>query len=156
MKNTLTHKMITVLGILVFFIACEKNDTDDNITTADKAEIEAAVKSGEWHITYYFDSDKDETNDYVGYVFTFNANGALGATNGDISVSGAWSVTDSDNSSDDSSDDDIDFNIFFTSPELFEELTDDWEIQKFTSTKIELYDVSGGDGTTDYLTFEKS
>ncbi len=156
MKNALTHKMIAVLGILIFLTSCDKDNADDNGIAADKTEIEAAVKSGEWHITYYFDSDKDETNDYVGYVFTFNANGTLGATNGNISVSGAWSVTDSATSNDDSSDDDIDFNIFFTSPLLFEELTDDWDIQKFTNTKIELYDVSGGDGTTDYLTFEKS
>jgi hypothetical protein len=49
----------------------------------------------------------------------------------------------------------IDFNIFFASPEKFSELSDDWNIVSHTATKIELIDVSGGDGDTDLLTFEK-
>ncbi|MFN7419673.1 MAG: hypothetical protein ACK5RV_02185, partial [Flavobacterium sp.] len=67
---------------------------------------------------------------------------------------GVWSVTDS-NSNDDSMDD-LDFNIAFTTPANFLELTDDWDIQSRTDTKIELIDISGGNGGTDYLTFEKN
>ncbi len=37
----------------------------------------------------------------------------------------------------------------------FEELSDDWDIISHSSTKIELIDISGGNGGTDYLTFEK-
>jgi hypothetical protein len=52
--------------------------------------------------------------------------------------------------------DDLDFNIAFTAPANFLELTYDWDIQSRTDTKIELIDVSGGNGGTDYLTFEKN
>ena len=38
----------------------------------------------------------------------------------------------------------------------FEDLNDDWDFISQSSTKIELIDVSGGNGGTDYLTFEKN
>ena len=67
---------------------------------------------------------------------------------------GTWSVTNSSSSSSSSSDD-IDFNILFNSPPNFEELSEDWDIISHTSAKIELIHVSGGNGGTDYLTFER-
>ena len=36
------------------------------------------------------------------------------------------------------------------------DLSDDWDIVERTDTKIRLQDVSGGNGGTDYLTFEKN
>lgn len=45
----------------------------------------------------------------------------------------------------------------FSSPAVFaDELTDDWDIISYSATKIQLIDVSGGNGGTDYLTFEKN
>lgn len=35
-------------------------------------------------------------------------------------------------------------------------LSDDWDVLERTDTKIRLIDVSGGNGGTDYLTFEKN
>ncbi len=61
----------------------------------------------------------------------------------------------SGSSPDGSTSGDIDFNIFFASPADFAELSDDWEIISHSATKIELRDVSGGNGGTDLLTFEK-
>ena len=51
---------------------------------------------------------------------------------------------------------DIDFNIFFASPVDFSELSEDWDIIMNSSSKIELMHVSGGNGGTDLLTFEKN
>ena len=51
---------------------------------------------------------------------------------------------------------DIDFNIFFGSPADFAELSEDWDIISHSATKIELKHVSGGNGGTDLLTFEKN
>jgi hypothetical protein len=55
-----------------------------------------------------------------------------------------------------SSSGEIDFNIFFASPADFAELSDDWEIISHSASKIELRDVSGGNGGVDLLTFEKN
>jgi len=38
----------------------------------------------------------------------------------------------------------------------FEDLNDDWDFISQSATKVELIDVSGGNGGTDYLTFEKN
>ncbi len=93
--------------------------------------------------------------EYAGFVFNFNLDGSLIATDGNTALSGAWSITVSDNGTDDLGDDDVDFNILFASPVKFEKLTDDWEIKTYSANKIELIDVSGGNGGTDFLTFEK-
>jgi hypothetical protein len=48
--------------------------------------------------------------------------------------------------------------ILFSSPapaDFIDDLSDDWDILSYSATKIELIDVSGGNGGTDYLTFEK-
>lgn len=149
--------LLTLMVLVFASKSCDKDDTktEVQITSADIEAIKATAMSGEWIITYYFDTDKDETSDYDGYTFKFNTNGTLGATNGNSSLSGAWSISSSDNSSNDDSSDEVDFNIFFSSPDVFEELSDDWDIKKYSDTKIELIDISGGNGGTDLLTFEK-
>jgi len=156
MRKGILNLLAIVLLILVSK-SCDKTETpvEDKVTAADINAIKAAVMSGDWMITYYFDSEMEETSDYVNYTFSFNADGTLGATDGNSSLSGAWSVSSSDNSNDDDSSNDVDFNILFSSPDIFVELSDDWDIKKYSNNKIELVDVSGGDGSTDLLTFEK-
>ena len=140
---------IALLSMGLIF-SCSKDETkvEEEITAADMSEIKAAVESGDWKITNYTDDDIDETNNYVGYSFTFNSDGTLGATDGNTSVSGAWSMTTSDV-------DELDFNIFFTTPDIFEVLADDWEIKKYSGSKIELIDISDEDSSIESLTFEK-
>ena len=148
---------LNLFAVVLLAASCDSND-DPAITATDvnAAELQSTAQDGQWRITYYFDSDKEETSDYSGYVFTFGADGTVTASNGTLEVTGTWSVTDSD-SSDDSPDDssDVDFNLFFTTPADFEELSDDWDIMEYSASRIRLIDVSGGDGSTDYLTFEK-
>jgi hypothetical protein len=76
----------------------------------------------------------------------------LTATNGANVLIGTWSVT---SSSSDSSDDGIDFNIFFNVSEssIFDDLVDDWEVSATSNSQINLFDISGGDGSTDVLVF---
>ncbi|MDJ0646090.1 MAG: hypothetical protein QNJ57_08935 [Flavobacteriaceae bacterium] len=148
-------KVFNIISVLVIavLIGCSSDDADMN-SEARMQQIIAQAASGTWKITSYIDSGKDETSDYDGYVFTFKNDGSLVATKGTVTINGTWSVTrDSDSSDDD--DNDIDFNISFTAPEIFQELTDDWDINSNTSSKIDLIDVSGGSGETDSLVFEK-
>ena len=148
---------LNLFAVMLLAVSCDSND-DPADTQADvnALELQSTAQDGQWRITYYFDSDKEETSDYAGYVFTFGADGTVTATNGTMEVAGTWSVTDSGSSDDDSFDDsDVDFNLFFVAPAAFEELSDDWDILEYGSSVIRLIDVSGGDGSTDYLTFEK-
>ncbi len=158
--KTLKKKMIrlvVVTSLLTAVIACSPSNDDSASNDASAQQTAAIARTGTWEITYFYDTDQEETGNFSGYSFSFNVNGSLVAVNGSTTVTGTWSVTNSSNSSDDdgNDDDDDDFNIFFASPREFEELSDDWDIISVTQTKIELIDVSGGNGGTDYLTFEK-
>ncbi len=146
-----TSLIITIFCLL--FVACSSDD-DNSLNDNVKIEIENNVKNDSWRITKYIDSGDDELNHFTGYNFTFGENSVLTATNGINTYIGSWSITDS-NSNDDSQSD-LEFNIFFTTPSDFEELSDDWHFITQSSAKIELIDISGGNGGTDYLTFEKN
>lgn len=149
MKHLFILFSVACLGIT----ACTKSSTS-NSGVHSTTSIINAVNAGTWKITYFMDKTEDKTANFSGYNFTFGASNALTATNGTNNYSGTWSVTDSN--SDDDSIDDLDFNISFTAPDTFTDLTDDWEIMEHTTTKIKLKDVSGGSGETHYLTFEKN
>lgn len=140
------------MALALVFAACSSDD-DAGVNENTKSEIENSLTSGSWVITKYMDSGEDELYHYNGYEFTFGSNNVLTASNGTNTYIGTWSLTDD---SDDDSPNDLDLVIFFASPETFMELSDDWDILSRTSTKIELIDISGGSGETDYLTFEKN
>lgn len=146
--------MLLCLVFLVNVASMCSNDDDNSSSSVNQTTVVNTVSSGTWRITLYNDSGTIKTNQFTGYNFTFGPSNVLTATNGTQTYTGVWSVTDS-NSNDDSMDD-LDFNIAFTAPANFLELTDDWDIQSRTDTKIELIDISGGNGGTDYLTFEKN
>jgi hypothetical protein len=137
-------KIFLVISLLV---SCKK---DDNKT---KSQIENNVQNGIWKITKFTDSGTDETVHFTGYNFTFKESGVLNANNGSMNYDGTWSILD--NNSNDDSQSDLDFNINFNLTNDFEDLNDNWDIVSQSSSKIELTDVSGGNGGTDYLTFEK-
>lgn len=146
-------------GFLLSLNSCTSDDSPSTVSANPQPVINTAT-SGEWVVTYYFD-DTDETAHFNGYTFTFSANNVITATNGTNTYTGSWSVTNDHSGGDDDSghhDDsnDLDFNISFSSPANFAELTDDWDIISYSANKIQLIDVSGGNGGTDYLTFEKN
>lgn len=160
--NYLIRSILFGLFILML-VACETDEdsnNDDQMTAQEIEEANSIANSGAWTITNYNDDGQDETSDYNGYTFTFEDGGVLRATNGTTTLTGTWSVTeDSSNSSDDDSndDDDIDFNIFFSVSDDhdFDDLSDDWDIVSINATTMNLIDVSGGNGGTDRLTFNK-
>jgi hypothetical protein len=155
MKKGLYFSFLVMLSFSLMSSACSGDDDDGDVNDNSQqiSQIENIVESGTWRITNFIDSGENETSDFTGYDFMFNSDGSLVATNGTDTLNGTWSVTDDSSSSDD----DIDFNIFFPVPDTndFEALNDDWDIISSTSTKIELIDISGGNGGTDNLTFEK-
>ncbi len=152
--KSLFFKCILVFVLFFSFSSCSNDDDDNSNSDTNQTNIENTVQAGTWRVTNFIDSGDDETNNFSGYTFTFNASNSLVAENGNTTNNGSWSITDS-NSSDDSMDD-LDFNISFASPQDFEELSEDWDIISRIDTKIELIHVSGGNGGTDYLTFEKN
>ena len=153
-------KMKLISAFMFLFIATAFSsctDEDDTVVnnSVDPTPVINVVNNGTWRITLFNDSGVDETLNFTDYDFSFGASNILSATNGTNTYSGTWSVT-SDNSNDDSPSNDLDFNIAFSAPANFAELTEDWNIISYTATKVQLVHVSGGGGETDYVTFEKN
>jgi len=163
MKTTLKKRNLNWLVILTLafaLVACSSDDNDGNqddmSSSAD--QVAETAQDGTWRVSNYTDDGEDETSDYNGFTFTFNSDGTLVAESASRTLTGTWSVDDSDDSSDDDAGtDDDDFNIFFSVSEDddFDDLVDDWDIVSVTNTSIALRDVSGGDGSVDLLTFNK-
>ncbi|WP_034259251.1 hypothetical protein [Altibacter lentus] len=122
---------------------CDDSSNDDPI---DNTQFVSDLTSGVWYITYYFD-DYDETSDFNGYEFNFSTDNTATATNGNNTVNGTWNLTSGSTP---------DLELFFGTNDPLDELDDDWDIIEATSEIIRLKDVSGGDGSTDYLTFERT
>ena len=75
------------------------------------------------------------------------------SSNGTI-YNGNW--TSEDHSSDDNpKGDSSKFVLFISGPNFLTEINEDWDILSMIDKKIELKHVSGGNGGTDFLTFEK-
>ena len=154
-KFKIISAFIFLLLLNVVSSCSDEDDTTVVNNSVDPTPVINVVNNGTWRITLFNDSGVDETLNFTDYDFSFGASNILSATNGTNTYSGTWSVT-SDNSLDDSPSNDLDFNIAFSAPANFAELTEDWNIISYTATKIELIHVSGGNGGTDYITFEKN
>lgn len=110
-------------------------------------ELTNILLDGQWFVESYIDDGDDQTIDYNGYVLTFNNDGSVLAVNNNNTITGTWSVVTSGSG--------LEVNLDFGAAVPFDEFNDDWDVVTYTTTRVELFDVSGGNGGTDYLTFEK-
>ncbi len=144
MKNIILSSLALMLLTLT---ACDKND-DNNTNSITPELVKTTLQQGTWKVTYYFDTDHEETSNFTGYQFAFSDNGRVSAYNDVLTIPGTWSTMTEDGQTK--------VQITFNSPAEFEELTEDWQVLERSDTRVKLQHVSGGNGGTDYLTFEKN
>ncbi len=153
-------KLMSFGILLLFFVTISCSSTDDNpiVNSNEQIIIELGniMQNGSWRISSFIDSGENETDHFNGYNFVFQANGILRADNFTNNYEGTWRITDDDDSQDDSGSEDLEFIINFNLTNDFEDLNDDWDIVTYSATRIELRDISGGDGDTDLLTFQRN
>jgi len=113
--------------------------------------MQSTVTKGSWKATTFTESGTNQLSDISGYVFTFDDNGTLKAVKSGATITGTWTVGEG---SGDDSESHIQLNINFTTDPLTE-IADDWHVLSVSSSKVELEDVSGGNGGTDELVLEK-
>lgn len=135
----------SALFLMVSFIFLSSCSSDDDNQPAPS--VSSSISQGSWKITYFVDSGTDETGNFSGYSFQFNTNGTVSATKGGTTVNGTWS------DGNDNSHSKLELN-FGTVP-VFNDLNEDWHVTMQNSTIIKLQHVSGGNGGTDILYFEK-
>jgi hypothetical protein len=137
MKKTI----YTVLMATLVLAACKR----DSALTPENAE--RILEQGTWRITLFMEEGNNETSDFNGYAFTFNEDGSVDAIGSGGAVEGTWSTEKDDG--------DLKLYLNFTDP-LLSEIADDWHILSQSDAKLEMEDVSGGDGGTDELVLEKN
>ena len=134
-------KLLVIAGLFMMaFASCKKDDNSSSPSSS-------VVTQGQWKVTLFSENGVVETSKFSNYVFTFNTNGTVSAVRSGSTVNGSWS--------DGNDDSQHKLILNFASPADFTEISDDWHILQESSSKIELEDVSGGNGGTDLLTFEK-
>jgi hypothetical protein len=138
MNNRISWYAALVMAFAVTLISCKKHDS---------AQAARNLEKGTWKITFYEDKGNNETVHFNGYSLDFSSSGKVTATAGSVSYSGTWATGLDDNEN----------KLFldFGAPAPVNELNNDWHIKHQSSTKIELDDISGGNGGTEYLTLEK-
>ena len=139
-----------LFSVLYFAFACSSDDTGISATGNTMEQINSTVTSGTWKVTRFVHNDLVETTHFNGFAFVFSENNILAASNGANEFIGSWGTLKN------SFDDEIDFEIVFSGPEHFSDLSDEWHIQSRTKNKLELTIVSDDGNSTDYLRFEKN
>ncbi len=140
--NEQSVQVTTNAELLTVLSEANCEDDDDPI---DTTQLEDDLTTGVWYITYYFD-DTDQTDAFQGYEFSFAANNTAQASSDSNTVNGSWMFT---------SETPIELILFFGNNAPFDELDEDWEILEATDEIFRLRDLSG-DGSTDFLTFERT
>lgn len=131
-------KQIVLIALVCLSLSSCKKDSPKNVSKA--------LENGTWKITLFQEDTENKTTDYNGDRFTFNSDGTVKATHSATDFSGTWKTQkDSDHT---------ELVLNFMNPSELMELSDDWHIIENTDKIIKLHDESG-DGTSDYLTFEK-
>lgn len=108
-------------------------------------DVTISVPAGSWKVSSYIDKDRDRTSYYSGFGFVFNSNGNIAVTTNSATVSGTWSsILDSGKNK---------MILKFPATARLDELNDDWEVIAQSATKLELRNVSGGNGGISTLVF---
>lgn len=131
---------------LVLQRVCNENNDDGDVT-----EIRNILMGGEWVVAQYSEDGGSSTSTYASYTFNFQSNNVLAVTPSPTgpTFESLWRVLrNSDNQLK------VYLNIMGEAdPSL--NLTDDWDFVSITNDRLELRDVSGGDGSVSILVFER-
>ena len=146
LRNFAAALILACAGLFTL-TSCGKDD--ERLAT----QIENNITKGTWRISNFDDSNVDKTDVFEDFDFTFGSNGSLTATNGTLTYTGTWDITDGDENDDIL--DDLDFKINFPLTNEFQDLNDDWDIFAQSVDNLELTE-AGGITDTDLLSFRKN
>ena len=113
--------------------------------SCDDPVLEGIRADGTWVVALYMDGPANETATFAAYQLAFNADGTLIAESDADTVDGTWEVIGADTV----------LVLNFGGDIPFDELEDDWDVFSVEADRVELRDISGGDGELDVLVFEK-
>jgi hypothetical protein len=135
MKNISYSICLAVIAVLFSSASCKKDDSTPVIFNSN------TITSGTWRISSFHGDHDDHTADFSNYVFTFDDNGNLSATNSGTTTTGTWSFDDSGN----------EFHLQIGSTSPLTDISKGWIILESTSTSLRLGDDSSNDEELDFV-----
>jgi hypothetical protein len=144
MKNKLF-----ILASIVALWACKKeyNLSTSTVIPSTVRNINTMMTTGNWRIRQYWNVDHDETVQFRGYIFNFGVNKVITASRRGSTVTGSWSAGEVDSKNK--------LVFDFTTPDIFVEISNTWEVTDMTDNTLRLQ-VSRLNGETDWIKMEKN
>jgi hypothetical protein len=121
---------INTYNELVTAILLSEDDCDDDDGT--DPEFIQTLLSGDWIVDSFIDEGVDQTDDWGNFVFTFNVDGTLTATDGNTLFTGTW-VSETD-------DGELELTLQLNVGTPFDDINEDWTVLNYASILIELED----------------
>ena len=126
---------------------CDEDD-DFDFDDDDEAVLFAFLTNGNWIIDEYAFDDEDFTEDYNGYVFSFNSTMDVTGNNGTTTISGSWTVDNTDPNN-------LLVVLDFGAVIPFDVLNESWNITESEVDRLALEIGSEMAGDLEILVFEK-
>lgn len=111
-------KGIFILLCSATLLACDEEDNISPISNDVDSVSEFLLDGNGLRITLLTDDEDDETYYFDSYLFSFNSDGTVSATDANGTVNGTYSVFRDDER--------VEFQMSFPSVQNFSELNDDW------------------------------
>lgn len=92
--------------------------------------VTPVITKGTWKVNFYMDANKDHTNDFAGYSFTFYTSGEIKANRKGVVTNGSWSENDISKK--------IAINLG-TRDLLLNRLNDLWDINNISNNQVSLH-----------------
>ena len=124
MKKRIVNAASIILVLTIIFSGCKKEDKNINPAAS------GIITTGQWSISSYHETGEDHTNDFAGYTFTFDSNGQMTTSISSGTITGSWSIDDSEN--------ELHMDLGNTSP--LDKLSKGWPIVSITENEISLQD----------------
>ena len=140
-------KKLILIPALLFVLALNLTSCDtggSSSSTFDPQTLINTAKKKTWRVQSYIESGIDETSHFTAYNFTFADANAVTATNGTNTYTGTWSVTRVINQ--DEQTQELYFNLGFTAPADFIDLTKNWYVTSYSTSMIYLLPSNGSTG----------
>ncbi|MCB0466062.1 MAG: hypothetical protein KDC78_10400 [Aequorivita sp.] len=140
-------KKVLIVLTIVAFASCSSNDAAGDANSNKFEKIQTILPQSEWKVAVLIDGQSDHTADFEGFVFTFNEDGTVVIKTELITEDGTWAYNNS------SSSEEILMEISETSP--FDEINHNWDIVSVSNSKIELSELTSGNGDVKLFTLAK-
>lgn len=92
MKKKVFLRSWFAVSLILTSCSSDESDLSSVNLQADVDEISTLAESGSWRIARFIDSGNDDTDNFDGYLFSFNADGSLIADSSSDNATGSWSI----------------------------------------------------------------